>query len=210
MPTCRADRDSNLRQPRLSPLLAWLLGAAALFTCINPAHAAAAWRCVDAAGQVAFQDTPCPTAARTRPLDLPAQPLIGAPGEAAARLATVSTQASPIRERARARHAPKTKTPMSWECQAADGEVFYRHGRCPSSIAGDGVARETWTRKPARSRGRQPNAWSRIAVHGVKVPRAEACQRIHAVAASSRDGYRHDEDVSVYDRAMGRDPCHPQ
>ena len=55
-------------------------------------------------------------------------------------------------------------------------------------------------------RGRH-NAWSRVRVHGVKVPRAEACRRIHSAGAAVRDGHLRDADVSTYDHLMGRDPC---
>jgi len=39
------------------------------------------------------------------------------------------------------------------------------------------------------------------------VPRDEACQRIHSAGAIGRAGHQHDEDVSTYDRNLGRDPC---
>jgi hypothetical protein len=97
---------------------------------------------------------------------------------------------------------------MSWECHAADGEVFYRHKRCPSSVPGDGVVRsayaETFTGRHSR---RRHTAWDRVPVHGKKIPRAEACRRIHAAGAAGRDGHLRDVRVSTYDHLMGRDPC---
>jgi hypothetical protein len=97
---------------------------------------------------------------------------------------------------------------MSWECRAADGEVFYRHKRCPSSVPGDGLVRSRYSEKmSSRHTGGNRNAWSRVRVHGVKVPRAEACRRIHSAGAAVRDGHLRDADVSTYDHLMGRDPC---
>ncbi|HET7931288.1 MAG TPA: hypothetical protein VFL63_07875 [Rhodanobacteraceae bacterium] len=106
------------------------------------------------------------------------------------------------------RRARKRRPPMSWECRAADGEVFYRHTRCPSSVAGDGVVRSAYaaTFSTGHSR-RRHDAWSRIRVHGTKVPRAEACKRIDSAGASGRDGHLRDARVSTYDHLMGRDPC---
>ncbi|HKZ09172.1 MAG TPA: hypothetical protein VJL61_00535 [Rhodanobacteraceae bacterium] len=97
---------------------------------------------------------------------------------------------------------------MSWECRAADGEVFYRHTRCPSSIVGDGVVRTGYAEKQARQNTRaRHNAWSRVRVHGTRIPRAEACRRIDSASAAVRDGHLRDANVSTYDHLMGRDPC---
>jgi hypothetical protein len=46
-----------------------------------------------------------------------------------------------------------------------------------------------------------------VPVRGVKIPRAEACRRIHSAGAAVRDGHRRDATVSTYDHLMGRDPC---
>jgi hypothetical protein len=97
---------------------------------------------------------------------------------------------------------------MSWECDAANGEVFYRHARCPGSVPGDGTVRSGYAEKASgpgmRSR---KGAWGRVPVHGKKIPRSEACRRIHSAGAAVRDGHARDETVSTYDRLMGRDPC---
>ncbi|HJU09047.1 MAG TPA: hypothetical protein VJ727_11275 [Rhodanobacteraceae bacterium] len=42
----------------------------------------------------------------------------------------------------------------------------------------------------------------------VKISRDEACRAINATAASRRDGHARDEQVSVYEHNLGRDPCH--
>lgn len=181
-------------------LLGWLLLGAS-------AHAASLYRCVGAHGETAYRDTPCPATAHQHKVAVDPQPLIGAPGEHAARIAaTPPKRATPRRRRSHRVRASKPQ--MWWECRADDGEVFYRHARCPSSVPGDGTVRAAYMEPPADGRRhRIKTAWDRVRVHGVKVPKTEACHRIHAVAASSRDGYRRDDTVSVYDRLMGRDPC---
>ncbi|MGH8125934.1 MAG: hypothetical protein ACREPK_08810 [Rhodanobacteraceae bacterium] len=97
---------------------------------------------------------------------------------------------------------------MSWECRAADGEVFYRHKHCPSSVPGDGVVRSHYTEKMSSGHSRRRrNGWGRVRVHGVRITRAEACRRIHSAGAAARDGHLRDATVSTYDHLMGRDPC---
>lgn len=170
------------------------------------AHAASVYRCVNANGQVTFQDVACHTSAFETKLDLPGQPLIdrNAPRH------PVTTRAL-HRHRVRRAGRRRTRAPkpvLSWQCTAADGEVFYRHSRCPSSVRGDGTVRSAYAAKfhSGHSR-RRHNAWSRVRVHGVKIPRAEACRRIHSAGAAVRDGHLRDAHVSTYDHLMGRDVC---
>lgn len=182
-------------------LMLWVLAAGA-------AHAASVYRCVDAHGRLSFQDTPCPAHTQQSRIHLSPQPLIGAPDEATGH----SASSKHAHERARSRrHPPRTRRArprMSWECHAADGEVFYRHKRCPSSIRGDGVVRSRYAEKMSGGRSRRRHdAWGRVRVHGVKITRAEACRRIHSAGAAARDGHLRDATVSTYDHLMGRDPC---
>lgn len=188
-------------------------GAFLFLLCVMAgAHAASVYRCVDAHGHRAYQDTPCTTQARQSKLDLQPQPLIGAPGEHAAHAAAATR--SRTHSRVHAKHASaaarkrKTDPPTSWECRAADGEVFYRHTRCPGSVPGDGTVRSGYAEKVSSSRTRsRQGAWGRVSVHGEKITRAEACRRIHSAGAAGRDGHARDETVSTYDHLMGRDPC---
>ena len=189
-------------------LLGFGLGALLLWNAAS-AHAASVYQCVDAHGRVAFQDVPCAAQAGQRKIDLQPQPMIGAPGEHAARVAATSHQRDTTRSRKKSRRAARVKPATSWECVAADGEVFYRHTRCPGSIPGDGVVRWQDGGDPPsgkRSRHRR-NAWGTVPVHGKKITRAEACRRIHSAGAAGRDGHARDETVSTYDHLMGRDPC---
>lgn len=180
----------------------WLIVAGAV--------AAPAYRCTDAQGRVAFQDTPCAAHARQEKLVIGAQPLIGRPGEHAATAPPSRRRAATKQSRKRTTRAA-AKPPGAWECRVADGEVFYQHTRCPASVPGDGEVRVRfadragWKRKPKRERAR-----GRLPVHGVPVTRAEACRRMQPVHAAGRDGHLRDQRVSTYDRLMGRDPCGSQ
>jgi hypothetical protein len=177
-----------------------------LLTFASSASAASIYKCVATNGSLSFRDTPCVTHARQTKLDLKGLPLIdpGAPRHRRSQRArTASRRARSRHPRA---HARRHTLPMSWECRAADGEVFYRHTRCPGSVPGDGVVRMRDAETLSGSRTRR-TAWSRVRVHGIKIPRAEACRRIHSAGAAVRDGHLRDAHVSTYDRLMGRGPC---
>lgn len=205
--------DDDASQPWSRIWLAKAACAMLLLGCVASAHAASIYKCVDARGHPAFQDIPCAAHAQQRKLDVVPLPTIGNPAEVAAaeRRSEAAHDRHSMRstrtKRASSRR-PRVKPATSWECRAADGEVFYRHTRCPASIPGDGVVRSDYAEKQSRQnrRGRH-NAWSRVRVHAVEVPRAEACRRIHSAGAAVRDGHLRDDDVSTYDHLMGRDPC---
>lgn len=193
--------------------LPWLL-------CVSAgACAGAVYRCVDAHGQVAFQANACPARMRQTAVEIREQPLID-PGAPAAMISPIRMKheaGAPHRARAHPRmrgvsrraSGHKKKEPLSWECRAGDGEIFYRHTRCPHSVPGDGVMRSTGTYVTGRGHGKRRgrNAWSPVSVHARKVPRSEACKQINAVAAVDRDGHAHDERISAYEHDVGRDPC---
>lgn len=207
---------SGLRQPMIIHValqIAWRISpgllALMLLMIAVAAHAASVYRCVDAHGHLSYRDTPCVMQVRQRKLDLQPQPLIGAPGEHTARAAKAARHRDTKSSRKRSTRRAPAKPKMSWECRAADGEVFYRHTHCPGSIPGDGVVRWQDGGDPPsgkRSRHRR-NAWGAVPVHGKKITRAEACRRIHSAGAAGRDGHARDETVSTYDHLMGRDPC---
>lgn len=188
--------------------LLWLVAASA--------HAASIYKCLDAHGHLAYQDTPCAARTQQREIDVQPLPTIGDPSEVAASKRALTRYAQASSRSARARrgthrssHPARKKSETSWECRAVDGELFYRHTRCPGSIPGDGVVRWQDGGDPPsgkRSRRRR-NAWGTVSVHGKKITRAEACRRIHSAGAAGRDGHARDETVSTYDHLMGRDPC---
>lgn len=172
------------------------------------AHAASIYKCVDPNGAIAFRDTPCATLARQTKMDVTGLPLIdpGAPRQRSSRRPPLASKHPASRHRRTG--VRRMKPVMSWECRAADGEVFYRHKRCPGSVPGDGVVRPRYAETSAASHTRRRrNAWSRVPVHGIRIPRSEACRRIHSAGAAARDGHRRDANVSTYDHLMGRDPC---
>lgn len=185
---------------------------AMLLWCVaSNVRAASIYQCSGAHGETTFRDTPCAPHSRQTKLDIVGQPLIdanapppAAPTRAAKRPATrVGKQRASV-----ATHHGKTRAETAWECHAADGEVFYRHTRCPGSVPGDGTVRSGYAEKLSgqRSHGRH-DAWSKVSVHGKPIPRAEACRRIRSPSAAGRDGYQRDDRVSTYDHLMGRDPC---
>lgn len=212
----RGMRMSGERRTLASRLFTQLAHVLILYSIAAGAQAASVYKCMDAQGHLAYRDTPCAAHVRQSKLNVQPLPTIGDPAEVAARRArphgTSSRQVSRgARSHQHATHASRranTQQTTSWECRAADGEVFYRHARCPGSIAGDGTVRSGYAEKMSsrRTRGRQ-NAWSRVRVQGRKIPRSEACRRIHAAGAAGRDGHLRDDAVSTYDHLMGRDPC---
>jgi hypothetical protein len=180
------------------------------------AHAASVFRCVDARGLVAYQASPCAAGARQSSIELRSQPLIDA---SALRYASpnklsnrhVHTRHGNSHQRKVSNRVREDEQPVSYECRAADGEVFYRHARCPGSVPGDGIARfgadQARTSSRSGRRNSRTGAWAAIPVTAHKVPRAEACRQINATAAADRDGHARDEQVSVYEHDLGRDPC---
>lgn len=181
-------------------------------------HAGAIYQCVDAGGQVAFQANACPAQARQTALEVRGQPLIDPDARAVAPMRTPGRPAAAAAHRSRgyprahraSGRVRARKQPSSWECRASDGEVFYRHARCPHSIAGDGVMRSAGVYVVGRGKGKRRgghDAWSPLTVHARKVSRSEACKQINAVAAVERDGSARDERASAYEHDLGRDPC---
>ncbi|HRQ65051.1 MAG TPA: DUF4124 domain-containing protein [Xanthomonadaceae bacterium] len=168
----------------------------AAFLLVAPMFASAApliHRCVDADGEVSYQQTPCPpdNAEVTIPIRAddvrpsPLLPLFVPPEEDIAEPPITPRQADP--------------PPISYLCATADGTRFYRHDGCPAQLA-----------------VRQPYIWVGdtpvtipvfVPVHATEVPRESACRAIYDRGASRRTGSQHDERYSVYQRATGRDPC---
>lgn len=92
-------------------------------------------------------------------------------------------------------------TDLSWECRVANGERFYQHSPCPGRVLAQNLLQDPATR------GRRLGAAAPTSVSARPLARAEACRHIHAASASSRPGHERDEDVSSYERSLGRDPC---
>jgi hypothetical protein len=184
-----------------------------LLLIVGRAGAGAIYRCVDASDVPAFQAVPCAALSAQTVMKVHPQPLIDAGARPlpvpVVRATHASSRESHARVHAHGTRGERRAQATSWECRAADGEVFYRHSRCPHSVPGDGVMRSTGRYVIRRGRGTRGarDAWSPVSVHARKVSRALACSRINAVAAVERDGHARDERVSAYEHNVGRDPC---
>jgi len=172
-------------------LAAMLLSSAAI-------AAEPVFKCVDAQGAVAYQDKPCPRAAQQTEVE-PSEhvsPPAGAPDEPAARAPAARDASAPRTPRAPTAAAVPAE---SWQCNASDGEVFYRHDVCPDTIT-------TTITQVCGKRGCIDRT-NTAHVTASAVTRAEACGQIHAPAAGDRPGHQHDQTVSTYEHDLGHDPC---
>ena len=173
-------------------LILFLLAAA------GGVRAATVYKCIGNEGEVAYQGEPCAQATAASVIEIDPAPA-WQPSPQYAHAAE-----SPRREPRRAasrRHADAG--PVSYECRAADGQVFYRHGGCPHSVAADGPGSVA----PAHGAGRSGGSGGAVAVSARRVTREEACGEIHRAGAIGRSGLAHDEAISTYERNLGHDPC---
>jgi hypothetical protein len=156
-------------------------------------RAATVYKCTDAGG-VAYQTLPCSAQQSEAVVPIAAAPAHAKSPEYAVERATEL--------RARATKASRSEPQaMSFECRAADGQVFYRHASCPHSVAGDGSATGSAAHRTSRGSG------GSVPVSSSRIPRDEACREIHAAGSIGRAGHQHDENVSTYEHNLGRDPC---
>jgi len=164
-------------------MLGWMMMLVlSALTVAWPAQAQSVYRCRDAKGALAFQDKPCTAGQAQSEVAIEPAPAYAASPDYGVGKPTRVSHAAHSSSRSSARNAE----PMSYECRAANGEVFYRHGRCPATI---------------RGKGRDATS---SAVTSSAIPRAEACARM---ARTSHAGSARDETVSTYERNLGRDPC---
>lgn len=155
-------------------------------------------RCADARGAVTFQDKPCSTQEIEQAIAIAPIPAY-APSPSYA-VAAPARETRPLRI-----GYGRDSSGQSWECRAADGQVFYRHSGCPRTIA----ASDTGTLARAAHHGKGGAASAKtVAVHGVRISRARACSEMRRAGSLGRSGHAHDEDVSTYDKNLGRDLCH--
>lgn len=178
-----------------SPLRCPCRGLLAVLCLALPIAGSAApkvYRCAAGAGPAIYQDRPCADPARQRVIEFAPAPVADAPLVDAAR----ASPRPPSAPRTPKRKAMPRAEVTSWECRAANGEVFYRHSRCPGSIPGNATG----------ARGKRSGAGG-VAVRAIELPRREACRRIRSGGASGRAGRARDETVSTYERNLGRDPC---
>ena len=186
--------QANPSQPAVTAILAILFSVGALCAASRAAHAESVYKCRAADGAVAYQDHACASGAAESNVELaPPPPVAPSPDygrdtHEARRSTHAATSRAATHERREA---------VSYECRAADGELFYRHDRCPGRITADAGSGK-------RGRG---GASSTYAVTSEALPRGEVCRRLAAAGSIGRAGHARDESVSTYDRNLGRDPC---
>jgi hypothetical protein len=185
------------RAPRPLRWYEWL-GVLALAGYAAGAHAVEVYKCTDAQGAVTYQDRACESASAASAVALPPMPAYAPSPEYAVERDAPSRAASRAQGAKNARGEPRTSSEHSYECRTSDGQVFYRHSSCPHSVAA--------VDKQISSRSRGAAAKS-VAVTQVRVSREEACYELRRAGAAGRSGRGHDQDVSTYDKNLGRDPC---
>jgi len=172
----------------------WLL-ALILMGLAGGVRAEAVYKCTGD-GTLAYQDTPCAQALQER-VELTPAPAYS-PSPVYAMSATVSTRGT--RARSARRELRDARADVSYECRVSNGDVFYRHSPCPHTVPG--------TAKGDKSGAHSATAGAqKLSVSAREISRAEACTQIHRSGSIGRGGHQHDEDVSTYDRNLGRDPC---
>jgi hypothetical protein len=184
---------NRCRAVAVGTVIAW----ATLIGCAQYVHAESVYKCRGTDGAVAFQDRPCASAQAESLVEIiPAPPSSKSPDYGRA---SRDDRGERSRGTQRSRGNPKERRDaQSYECRAADGEVFYRHTACPKQIAASGPL------STSSSRGRSAKEKG-YAVSAQTLPRSEACRRI--ASGGSREGHERDDRVPTYDRNLGRDPC---
>lgn len=182
--------QTNPSRPAMPAILCALLACAALGASARVVHAESVYKCRNADGAIAYQDHACATGAAE------SQPEIAAPPPVAPS-PDYGRDTRDVRRPVHAAQATRERhEAVSYECRAANGELFYRHGACPGRITADAGAGK-------RGRGTSTT----YAVTSEALPRDEVCRRLAAAGSIGRAGHARDESVSTYDRNLGRDPC---
>jgi hypothetical protein len=168
-----------------------------IFGLAGRTHAGPVYKCRDAAGHIAYQDSACAhTQLETRIEIAPAPKPGPAPDY---RPASSPRGSQPPSQRVSSHRGVRAGEALSYECRAANGEVFYQHGSCPRSIKDDSAA--------GRRAGSRRSANTSVAVSATPLPRSEVCRRLAAAGSGARAGHERDDRVSTYERNAGRDPC---
>lgn len=158
------------------------------------------YKCTDAHGATSFQDRPCAQAANQSVVALaPAPAYAESPQYAVDREKDVSV----VHRARQPAHRSESHADGAYECRTSDGQVFYRHGVCPRSVA----AVDPGSTHRGRIAGAKGAATKSVAVTSTRIARADACYEMRRASAAGRSGRIHDQDVSTYDKNLGRDPC---
>jgi hypothetical protein len=157
-------------------------------------RAESVYKCTDAQGAIAYQSQPCAAAQQQTMLVIAPAPAYAPPPQYAVERRSERAAVRPTRV---ARSEPRQTT--SYECRASDGEIFYRHGGCPRSIATADAGHG--------KHGKVSAGGTSVSVSAHPIPHDEACAQMHRAGAIGRAGRVHDEEVSTYERNLGHDPC---
>ena len=167
----------------------WLALLALIFLCAG-VRAESIYKCTAADGATAYQATPCAAAQTARTVDIaPAPAFVPSPV-----YALDNRKATTRVESRRELHASRKKNEMAFECRGSGGEVFYRLGHCPHSVASESTDKKAGGAKS-------------VSVSGHPVTRSDACSEMRRAGAIGRKGHEFDERISSYDRNVGNDPC---
>jgi len=164
-------------------------------------RAASVYKCTGSQGEVAYQSQPCADGQSAKVIELaPAPAYAPSPHYAVDHGQTPGSARAPARGRSERHEA----APVSYECRAADGQLFYRHGSCPHSIPASNahsVSASTHGKGGGRGSG------ATVSVSAQRIARDDACHEILRAGSAGRAGHEHDEVVSSYEHNLGRDPC---
>lgn len=189
-------QDDTIISGRSMRWYEWLL-ALLLLALACGARADSVYKCTGSDGAIAYQGMPCALAQQTSIEIAPAPSYTASPTYAVP--AQGMTRSSRTTRDAR-RNLREDRGETSYECRVANGDVFYRHSSCPKSMSGAAAGAKASARSSSAST-------QKLTVSAREVSRAEACAQIHRPGAIGRRGREHDDDVSTYDRNLGRDPC---
>ena len=170
----------------------WLAGLLLLSLAFG-ARAGSVYKCVDASGAITFQDQICAAAQAQDEVEIAPAPAYAPSPKYAVEARSSRADARPARFEARSSHRD-----TAYECRASDGRVFYRLGACPRSLAPEGGS---------AGRGKGRGAGASVSVSGHLVPREDACAQMRRAGSIGRGGHEFDEQISTYDKNLGRDPC---
>jgi hypothetical protein len=164
-------------------------------------RAASVYKCAGLQGEVAYQSQPCAEGQPGNVVEIaPAPAYAPSPHYAIDRDRSARSARTATRSRSGERHEA---APVSYECRAADGQLFYRHGSCPHSIPA-GPARGA---SAPHGKGAGRGSGATVSVSAQRIAREDACHEIRRAGSAGRAGHEHDEVVSSYEHNLGRDPC---
>ena len=166
-------------------------------------RAESVYKCTSLQGDVAYQAQACADEQHATVIEIPPAPPV-TPSPKYAVDNEMAAHESRTASRARSGERREASQPMSYECRAADGQVFYRHASCPHSIPAGNVHSVSTL---ARGKGANRGSSTTVSVSAQRISREDACREIHRAGAAGRDGHEHDEIVSSYEHNLGRDPC---